>query len=68
MTNINFTINLEELKAHVEKSPLESHIKAALALVLNARMEQERDEYINAPSSNRTGRPVCRSGTSRRFF
>ncbi|MBU9710403.1 IS256 family transposase, partial [Bacillus tamaricis] len=38
----------------VEKSPLESHIKAALALVLNARMEQERDEYINALSYERT--------------
>lgn len=54
MTNINITINIEDLKAQVEKSSLESPIKASLTLVLNSLMEKERDEYINALSYERT--------------
>ncbi len=54
MTNINITINLEQLKAEVEKSSLGSPVKASLALVLNSLMEKERDEYINALSHERT--------------
>lgn len=48
MTQINITINLEDLKAKVENSSLESPVKASLALILNSLMEKERDEYINA--------------------
>ncbi|CAG9622551.1 hypothetical protein BACCIP111883_03342 [Sutcliffiella rhizosphaerae] len=59
MTTINITINLEQLKAEVEKSSLGSPVKASLALVLNSLMEKERDEYINAlpheRSDNRNG-------------
>lgn len=54
MTQINITINLEDLKAKVENSSLESPVKASLALLLNSLMEKERDEYINALSHERT--------------
>ncbi|KYD11380.1 hypothetical protein B4102_1806 [Heyndrickxia sporothermodurans] len=54
MTQINITINLEDLKDKVEKSSLESPVKASLALILNSLMEKERDEYINALSHERT--------------
>jgi len=54
MTQINITINLEELKGKIENSSLESPVKASLALILNSLMEKERDEYINALSHERT--------------
>lgn len=54
MTQINITINLEDLKAKVENSSLESPVKASLSLLLNSLMEKERDEYINALSHERT--------------
>lgn len=54
MTQINITINLEDLKEKVENSSLESPVKSSLALILNSLMEKERDEYINALSHERT--------------
>jgi putative transposase len=54
MTQINITINLEDLKGKIENSTLESPVKASLALILNSLMEKERDEYINALSHERT--------------
>jgi len=54
MTQINITINLEDLKDKIESSSLESPVKASLALILNSLMEKERDEYINAFSHERT--------------
>ncbi|MBU9723783.1 MULTISPECIES: IS256 family transposase [Bacillaceae] len=54
MTNVNITINLEELKEEVEKSTLGSPIKASLSLLLNSLMNKERDEYINALPHERT--------------
>lgn len=54
MTQLNITIDLEELKAKVENSSLESPVKASLTLILNSLMEKERDEYINALSHERT--------------
>lgn len=54
MTQINITINLEDLKEKVENSSLESPVKASLSLLLNSLMEKERDEYINALSYERT--------------
>jgi putative transposase len=54
MTQINITINLEDLKQKVESSSLESPVKASLSLILNSLMEKERDEYINALHHERT--------------
>jgi transposase-like protein len=54
MTQINITINIEDLKEKVENSSLESPVKASLSLLLNSLMEKERDEYINALAHERT--------------
>ncbi len=54
MTQINITINLEDLKEKVENSSLDSPVKSSLSLILNSLMEKERDEYINALSHERT--------------
>jgi putative transposase len=54
MTQVNITINIEDLKEKVENSSLESPVKASLSLLLNSLMEKERDEYINALSHERT--------------
>lgn len=54
MTQINITINIEDLKEKIENSSLESPVKASLTLLLNSLMEKERDEYINALSHERT--------------
>ncbi|UTR12889.1 IS256 family transposase [Evansella sp. LMS18] len=59
MTQLNITINLDQLKEEVENSTLGSPVKASLTLILNSLMEKERDEYINAipyeRSEDRTG-------------
>ena len=63
MTQLNITINLEDLKAKVESSPLESPVKASLSLILNGLMEKERDEYINAlPHERSEDRKGYRNG------
>jgi transposase-like protein len=54
MTQINITINLEDLKGKIENSSLESSVKASLTLILNSLMQKERDEYIHALSHERT--------------
>ena len=54
MTQINITINIEDLKEKIENSSLESPVKASIALLLNSLMEKERDEYINALSYERS--------------
>lgn len=54
MTQVNITINIDDLKEKVENSSLESPVKASLSLLLNSLMEKERDEYINALSHERT--------------
>src|SRR5690625_7829464 len=54
MTQINITINLEDLKEKVENSSLESPVKSSLSLILNSLMEKKRDEYINAFPHERT--------------
>jgi len=54
MTQINITINLDDLKEKIENSSLESAVKASLALLLNSLMEKERDEFINALSYERS--------------
>lgn len=54
MTQLNITINLENLKEKVENSSLETPVKSSLVLMLNSLMEKERDEHISAPSHKRT--------------
>lgn len=54
MTQLNITINLEDLKEKIENSSLESPVKASVSLILNSLMEKEQEDYINALPYERT--------------
>ncbi|MBP2243391.1 transposase-like protein [Cytobacillus eiseniae] len=69
MTQINFTLNLEDLKETVMNCGLDSVTKAALVLILNEVMEKERDDYLQAQAYERTnGRIDYRNGYYGRDF
>lgn len=46
MTQINLTLNFDELKEDIVNSDLNAVLKASIVLVLNEFMEKERDEYM----------------------
>lgn len=48
MTQLNFTLNMDELKEAISQSSLNELMKATLTLVLNSYMENERDAFIQA--------------------
>jgi transposase-like protein len=54
MTQLNLTLNIDDLKDKVSNSDLDAVVKASLVLVLNEFMEKERDDYLNAKSYERT--------------
>lgn len=54
MTQINFTLNMDELKDAVAQSGMNELMKASLTLILNEYMENERDSFIQASSHERT--------------
>ena len=56
MTQLNLTLNIEDLKDQVAGSNLDAVVKSALVLVLNEYMENERDEHLNAKAYERTER------------
>ncbi|MFS0820612.1 IS256 family transposase [Bacillus sp. 1P02SD] len=54
MTQLQFTLNLDNLKDAVMNSNIEAVVKASIVLVLNELMEKERDEYLQAEAYERT--------------
>ena len=54
MTQIQFNLNIEDLKDTVINSELDAVVKASVVLVLNSVMENERDEYLMAGAYERT--------------
>lgn len=54
MTQVQFTLNLDNLKEEVMNSNLTSVAKSAVILVMNEMMEKERDEYLQASAYERT--------------
>lgn len=54
MTQLNFNINFEELTEAILKSDMNSMMKSLAVLVMNAYMEAERDEHINASQYERS--------------
>jgi putative transposase len=46
MTQLKFTLNMEDLKESVMNSNIETVVKSAIILVLNEFMEKERDDYL----------------------
>lgn len=54
MTQIQFNLNIEDLKDAVINSELGTVVKASVVLVLNSVMENQRDEYLKAGAYERT--------------
>ncbi|WP_204524663.1 transposase, partial [Litchfieldia alkalitelluris] len=54
MTQLQFTLDLENLKESVINSDIEAVIKSAIVLVLNNVMEKERDDYLNVAAYERS--------------
>jgi putative transposase len=54
MTQLNLTLNIEDLKDQVANSDLDVLVKSSLVLVLNEFMEKERNDYLNAKVYERT--------------
>ena len=54
MTQIQFNLNIEDLKDAVMNSDLGAVMKASVVLVLNTVMEKERDDYLQAGAYERT--------------
>jgi transposase-like protein len=53
MSQINLTLNFEELKAGIMDSDLNEVLKSSVVLLLNEYMKKERDEYMNNQSYDR---------------
>ncbi|MRX71110.1 IS256 family transposase [Bacillus lacus] len=69
MTQLNLTVNLEDLKDQLMNAELDSVLKSSLILILNQVMEQERDDHLNASWYERTeGRSDYRNGYYERDF
>lgn len=63
MTQLNFTLNMDELKEAISQSSLNDLMKASLTVILNGYMENERDAFIKASSYERnTQRSDYRNG------
>ncbi|MBY7141986.1 IS256 family transposase [Virgibacillus sp. NKC19-3] len=63
MTQINFTVNFNELKEKLLESNLDDILKSTMVLVLHEYMKQEQTDYLNVPSYERSaGRRDYRNG------
>lgn len=54
LTQFQFNLNIEDLKDAVINSEMDAVVKASVVLVLNAVMENERDDYLKTKSYERT--------------
>lgn len=53
MTQVNFSLNIDELKEKVMDSKLDDVLKSALVMVLNEIMLKEQEEYLKASQYER---------------
>src|SRR5690625_4060568 len=54
MTQVNFTLNFDELKENLIQSDLNDLVKSAMVLILNEYMEKERDNYMENQAYERS--------------
>jgi len=54
MTQVNFTLNLDELKEKLIQSDLNDFVKSAIVIILNEYMEKERDDYMENQAYDRS--------------
>lgn len=55
MTQLQFTLDFDEIKEKVINSSLDEILKSTIVLVLNEFMEKERDDYLNVKPYERSG-------------
>src|SRR5699024_6313431 len=55
MTQLQFTLDFDEIKDKVVNSNLDEILKSTIVLVLNEFMEKERDDYLNVKPYERSG-------------
>lgn len=69
MTQINLTLNFDEIKAGIVDSDLNDVLKSSIVLLLNEYMEKERDDYMDNQSYDRMdNRHDYRNGYYERDF
>lgn len=56
MTQINFTLNLEDLKEKIQESTLEATIKASTTMALNELMKKEQEEHLQVDAYERSSK------------
>src|SRR5699024_9348422 len=54
MTQIQFNLNVEDIKGIIIKSELDEVVKSCVVLILNEYMEKERDEHVKAKAYERS--------------
>lgn len=54
MTQIQFTLNFDEIKETLIESNLDEVLKSTLVIILNEYMKKERDDYLNVDPYERT--------------
>ncbi|WP_409294419.1 IS256 family transposase [Peribacillus sp. SCS-26] len=54
MTQLQFSLNMDDLKESIVNSNLDMVVKSALVLVLNEIMEKERDDHLKAGAYERS--------------
>lgn len=55
MTQIQFNLNMDDLKDSLMNSNMDTVVKSTIVLVLNEYMEKERDEHLKVPAYQRSG-------------
>lgn len=65
MTQLNFTLNLDEIKENIIQSDLNDFVKSAVVIVLNEYMKNERDEYMG---NQRYGRSSQRGDSRNGYY
>lgn len=69
MTQLQFTLNYEEMENAILQSDMTGVLKSSLILMLNEYMEYERDKYIQADAYERNGsRTSYRNGYYERDY
>ena len=58
MTQINFTLDSEQIQDIISNSGANDLAKQMLTTIFNQLMEKERDEYINADNYSRVDKRV----------
>lgn len=58
MTQVHFTLNSEEVQSIIEHSVKDDGSKNILTTLFNQLMENQRTEYIHAPTTTNDLKPV----------